>query len=310
MAAMESIDIAIVGGGPAGLTAGLYAARARRRVVLWEGAVLGGQIAMAGRVENYPGFVEGIDGPELSLRMHEQAERDGMETRYAPVSAIERDGTRYVLRTDGEPVAADAVIVTVGGERRRLDVPGEAEFEGRGVSYCASCDAHFFAGQDVAVAGGGDAALDEALVAAEHASKVSIIHRSDLRATRVLQERVAVHPRIELASNTAVAAATGSDAGLSALELSDLRDGTVRTLPVSGLFVFIGQSPATGLLSGLLRLDAGGHAPVDAWMATELPGLYCAGEARAHSARQVVTAAGDGATAAIAADRYLSDRST
>ena len=305
---MDEVEIAIVGGGPAGLTAALYATRARRRTALWEGGVLGGQIAMTSVVENYPGFPGGVEGPELALAMHEQAERFGLETRYDPVEALRRDGDAYLVENGGEPVRARSAIVTTGGERRRLAVPGEEELIGRGVSFCATCDAHFFVDRPVAVVGGGDAALDEALFAARHTAKVFVVHRRDrLRATRILQERAEAEPKIEIVRNAVVERVLGSE-GVEALALRDTATGAQRELTVSAAFVFIGQSPSTALVGGLLDLDAGGHAPVNAWMETALPGLFCAGQARAQSARQVVTAAGDGATAAIRADNYLRER--
>ena len=308
---MDELEIAIIGGGPAGLTAGLYAARARRRSMLWEGGVLGGQIAMASVVENYPGFPGGVGGPELALAMHEQAERAGLQTRYEPVRALRREGSAFVVESSGGAVRARCAIVTVGGEHRKLGVPGEEELTGHGVSSCATCDAHFFVGRPVAVIGGGDAALDEALFATRYASRVHVVHRREvLRASAVLQERAAAEPKIAFERNAVVERVLG-DGEVSGLALRDLASGAsggARELAVSAAFVFIGQDPATAPLDGLLDLDAGGHAPVNAWMETGLPGLFCAGEARAGSARQVVTAAGDGATAAIAADRYLRER--
>jgi thioredoxin reductase (NADPH) len=306
---MADLEIAIVGGGPAGLTAGLYATRARRRTVLFEGGVLGGQIAMAGTVENYPGFPDGVEGPELALAMHEQAERFGLETRYEPVQAVRREGEAFVIETASEAMRARAAIMTVGGEHRPLGVPGEERLFGKGVSFCASCDAHFFEGQPVAIVGGGDAALDEALFATRYASRVHVVHRGEaFRAAAVLQERAAAEPRIALERGTVVERVLGDEA-VGGLAIRELATDRPRELDVRAVFVFIGQEPATAPLRGLIELDAGGHAPVDAWMQTSIAGLFCAGEARADSARQVVTAAGDGATAAIAADRYLRARS-
>ena len=307
---MDEIEVAIVGGGPAGLAAALYATRAGRRSVLFEGSMLGGQIAMTGLVESYPGFPEGVEGPELALAMHEQAERFGLKTRYARVQHLAKDEDGFALETSEGPVRARAVIVTSGGERRRLGVPGEDTLEGSGVSYCATCDAHFFAGQPVAVVGGGDAALDEALFAARHASRVYVVHRrGELRAAHILQERARAEPKIELVSHSRAIRVLGSGE-VEGLELRDARSEERRSLAVAAVFVFVGQTPNTGIFEGLVDLDGGGHAPVDAWMQTSVPGLFCAGEARAQSARQIVSVAGDGATAAIAADRYLSPTAT
>lgn len=305
---MEELEIAIIGGGPAGLTAGLYAARARRRTVLFAGGVLGGQIATAGLVENYPGFPHGIQGPELALAMQEQAERFGLETRYELVSRLVRDGESYVLETDSGRVRARAVIVTAGADPNRLGVPGEEELVGKGVSYCATCDAAFFADQAVAVIGGGDAALDEALFATRFASTVTIIHRRDhLRASQILQERARASAQIEFVWDTVVDRING-EREVASLTLHNVLTGAVSELAVSGVFIFVGQTPNSGFLGDLLELDPGGHAPVNLWMETAQPGLFVAGDVRIDAARQLVSAAGDGATAAIRADHYLSGR--
>ncbi|MDA0365441.1 MAG: thioredoxin-disulfide reductase [Chloroflexi bacterium] len=302
----EEIDIAIIGGGPMGLTAALYAARARRRTVVWEGGVLGGQIASTSTVENYPGFPDGVDGFELAQAMHTQAERFGAETRYERVAALEPHGDRWLLTTEtGTRVIAKAVIVSAGAEPNKLGVPGEAEYAGRGVSYCATCDAAFFADEEVAVVGGGDAALDEALFTARFASKVFVLHRRDrLRASALLQERARANERIEFVWNTVIDEVRG-DERVRSLLLRDVTSGLQRELPVTGLFVFIGQTPNSQLVRGLVDLDAGGHATVNHWMETERPGLFVGGDVRADSSKQVVSAAGDGATAAIRADHFI-----
>ncbi|MFN8585126.1 MAG: thioredoxin-disulfide reductase [Dehalococcoidia bacterium] len=308
MTTNERIDIAIVGGGPAGLAAGLYAARALRRTVLWERGVIGGQIATTSTVENYPGFAEGVNGLDLALAMRQQAERFGLETRYEAISELRRAGDGFILASAEGEVPARAVIVTAGAEAIRLGVPGEAELTGRGVSYCATCDAAFFRDVPVAIVGGGDAAIDEALFTTRYASKVYLIHRRDeLRASKVLQERAFASSKIELIWNTVVERVDG-EAAVESLQLRDVRTGERRSLPVAAMFVFVGQRPASELLRGLTRLDAGGHAIVNEWMETDVPGLFAAGDIRAQSARQLVTAAGDGVTAAIRAERYLAER--
>lgn len=305
---MERIDIGIVGGGPAGLAAGLYAARALRRTVLWERGLIGGQIATTSTVENYPGFPEGVNGLDLALAMRQQAERFGMETRYEAVTGLRADLDGFVLATDGGQVHARAVIVTAGAEPVRLDVPGEVELTGRGVSYCATCDAAFFRDVPVAIVGGGDAAIDEALFTTRYASKVYVIHRRDeLRASKVLQQRALASPKIEFIWDTVVERVNG-ESNVESLELRNVRSGERRTLPVAAMFVFIGQRPASELLGGLTSLDAGGHVEVNEWMETEVPGLFAAGDLRSQSARQLVTAAGDGVTAAIRAEHYLAER--
>ena len=306
---MESAyEIAIIGGGPAGLTAGLYAARATRRTVCFEQKVTGGQIALTSRVENYPGFVDGVNGYDLAQQMEAQAERYGLEMRYEPVTALRRDGERYQLSTDDGEVAANAVILTAGADYTRLGIPGEERLTGRGVSYCATCDAAFFKDQVVAVVGGGDAALDEGFFVSRYASKVHLIHRRDsLRAGRILQERAFANPRFEFVWDTVLTSIEG-ETEVSGVRTHNLRTGEAALLDVAAVFIFIGQHPNSQLLNGLAPLDAGGHVVVDLWMQTSAPGLFAAGDIRAESSRQVVSSAGDGATAAIAADRYLQER--
>ena len=304
----RDIDIAIIGGGPTGLTAGLYGARARRRTVLWDGGVLGGQIATTGLVENYPGFPDGIEGFELGMAMHRQAEKFGLETRYERAEALRRQGAYYLLDSASGTDRARAVIVSAGADYNKLGIPGEAELTGKGVSYCATCDAAFFEGETVAVVGGGDSALDEGLFVARYASKVYVVHRRhELRAARILQERAFANPKMEFIWDTVVERVNGDDA-VTSLALRNVVSGEVSELPVAGLFIFIGQTPNSGLLRGLVPLDAGGHAYVNLWMETALPGLYAAGDVRIDAAKQVVSAAGDGATAAIRADQYIAHR--
>jgi thioredoxin reductase (NADPH) len=304
---MEQIDIAIIGGGPAGLAAGLYAARALRRTVLWERELLGGQIATTSEVENYPGFPEGVNGLDLATAMLRQAERFGMETRYEAVTGLRREDGQFVLTTDGGDVRARAVIVTAGAEPNKLGVPGEAEFVGKGVSYCATCDAAFFKDVEVAIVGGGDAAMDEALFTTRYASKVHVIHRRDeLRASKILQERAFAAPKIDFIWDTVVERVNGNGA-VSSLELRNVKTGERSELPVAAMFVFIGQTPNSELLRDLVPLDAGGHARVNLYMETEVPGLFVAGDVRADAVKQLVTAAGDGATAAIRAEHYIAE---
>jgi thioredoxin reductase (NADPH) len=308
MKEMEEIDIAIIGGGPAGLAAGLYAARALRRTVLWERELLGGQIATTSEVENYPGFPEGVNGLDLALAMQKQAERFGMETRNEAVTELRRDeGGQFVLTTDSGEVRAKAVIVTAGAEPNKLGIPGEAEFVGKGVSYCATCDAAFFKDVEVAIVGGGDAAMDEALFTTRYASKIHVIHRRDeLRASKILQERAFAEPKIEFTWDTVVERVNGNGA-VASLELRNVKTGERSELPVAAMFVFIGQTPNSELLRDLVPLDAGGHARVNLFMETEVPGLLVAGDVRADAVKQLVTAAGDGATAAIRAERYIAE---
>ena len=303
----KEYDVLIAGGGPAGLAAGLYGARARRRTVLLEKGVIGGQISLTERVENYPG-VESIGGFDLAQTMLRQAESYGLETGAAEVLGLERIDDLWVVKTSEGDYRAKAVIITSGADYNRLDVPGEERLTGRGVSYCATCDAAFFAGQEVVVVGGGDSALDEGMFAARHVAKVYLIHRrAELRAGRILQERAFADPKFEFVWNTVVTEVLGEDQVVG-VRLRDLPSGEERVLPVAGVFVFIGHHPNTTYLRGLVRMDEGGHIVVNEWMETDQPGLFAAGDARQNSARQVVAAAGDGATAAIAAERYISSR--
>lgn len=300
-------DIAIVGAGPAGLSAALYAARARRRTLIIERKVTGGQIALTAEVENYPGF-DNINGFDLAEKMHKQAEKYGAETAYADVTAVEQDGDMHVVRTTEGDYRAKAVIITGGADYNKLGVPGEERLTGYGVSYCATCDAAFFKDEVVAVVGGGDAAMDEGLFVARYASKVYIIHRrAELRASAILQERAFAEPKVEFIWNTVVEEIAG-DAAVKTAKLKDVVTGERRDLDVAAVFVFIGLTPNTAYLRGKLRMDEGGHIFVNEWMETDIPGLFAAGDIRAHSARQVVSSAGDGATAAIRADHYISDR--
>jgi thioredoxin reductase (NADPH) len=300
-------EIVIVGGGPAGLAAGLYAARATRRTLLIERKAPGGQIALTGAVENYPGFVDGINGFDLGMQLHRHAEKYGMETEYGEVTALRRDAGRFLLDTDQGTIVARAVILAGGADYNRLGVPGEERLTGRGVSYCATCDAAFFKGAEVAVVGGGDAALDEGLFVTRYASRVHLIHRRDqFRASGILQARVFANPTIAVTWDTIVTEVLGEES-VTGVRLRHVKTGQERVLPVEAVFIFIGQTPNTGWLRGLLELDRGGHVPVNLWMETAIPGLFAVGDIRADSARQVVSGAGDGATAAVRADHYLSE---
>jgi thioredoxin reductase (NADPH) len=307
---MHEYDIAIIGGGGAGLTAALYAARARRATVLFEQLVPGGQIATTGPVENFPGFpAGGINGLELSERMEQQAREFGTDfVHEAATSLSRRDDGSFDIATESDEYHARAVIVTAGAAYNHLGVPGEDAFVGRGVSYCATCDGAFFAGQDVVVVGGGDAALDEAEFLTRYASHVTVIHRRDtLRASALLQQRAFANPKISFAWDTVVESIEGGR-GVERAIVRNLKTAAKSEIQAAAVFIFIGQTPNTGLLTGLVPIDAGGHAIVDLRMRTQVPGLFAAGDVRTLSARQLITAAGDGATAAINADHWLSSQ--
>jgi thioredoxin reductase (NADPH) len=299
-------DIVIVGAGPAGLAAGLYAGRARRRTLLIERKVTGGQISLTSDVENYPG-IDRINGVELAQRMHEQASKYGLETAYSDVTAVDQSGGIHILRTTEGDIAAKAVILAGGADYNRLGVPGEQRLTGHGVSYCATCDAAFFRDRIVAVVGGGDAAMDEGLFVARFAKKVHVIHRRDaLRASAIMQERAFAEPKLEFTWNTVVEEILGADE-VTGVRLRNLRTGDASTLDTAAVFVFIGMTPNTAYLREKLPVDAGGHILVNEWMETPTAGLFAAGDIRANSARQLATAAGDGVTAAIRADHYITD---
>ena len=301
-------DVVIIGAGPAGLSAGLYAARARRKTVLIEKNVTGGQVAVTAVIENYPGIHE-INGFDLGQQMQTQAEKYGMEMSYAAVQSItpQSDGRHLVKVDDGNEYLAKAVIVTAGADYNRLGIPGEDRLTGYGVSYCATCDAAFFKDMDTVVVGGGDSALDEGLFVTRYASKVTVVHRRDeLRAGAYLQERAFSEPKMDFIWDTVVEEVQG-DKEVESLKLRNLKTGDVSTFPAKAMFVFIGHTPNSSFLEGLLNMDAGQHVIVNDWMETNVPGIFAAGEIRTNAARQVITSAGDGATAAIRADHYITD---
>ena len=300
-------DVVIIGGGPAGLTAGLYTARAKQRSLLINKGVVGGIITEAAQVDNYPGFPEGISGLELGELMHKQATKYGLKTITAEVTAIElQEGQKVVKTTEGNFVAR-AVIIASGSDRQKLGIPGEKEFTGKGVSYCATCDASFFKEQPVAVVGGGDAAIDEALHLAKFASKVIVIHRRDrLRATAILQERTSAEPKIEFRWNSVVEAVEGKDF-VERLRLRQVISNEKSVLRVAGIFVSIGLKPDTDYLKDVLPLDATAHIITNEKMETEIAGIFAAGDIRAGSIRQAIAAAGDGATAAFYAKKFIGE---
>ncbi|MFH0846768.1 MAG: thioredoxin-disulfide reductase [Chloroflexota bacterium] len=300
-------DAIIIGGGPAGLTAGIYLARDRFKSLLIEKALIGGQITMAEVVENFPGFPEGVSGLELTELMHKQGTKYGLETLMTEVSGLEiKDKDRLVKTTSGDFLTR-AVIIASGAARSRLGVPGESEFMGRGVSYCATCDGAFFRDKKVAVVGGGNVAVSEALHLTRFASKVTVIHRrSELRAGRLLQERAFAEPKIEFSWNSVVERIYGDDF-VRGLDLRQVKTGETSKLSLDGVFVAIGLKPETEYVKGILELNEGGHIITDETMATEVPGIFACGDVRHNSARQAIAAAGDGATAAIYAAKYLAE---
>ncbi|WP_297058510.1 thioredoxin-disulfide reductase [Thermosulfurimonas sp.] len=307
----RGLDLVIVGGGPAGLTAYIYAARARLRTLLVEKFSPGGQILNTDRVENYPGFPEGISGAELMERFLAQARNLGLEPLLDEATGLTQDGDLYLVHLgSGETLVSPTVIVATGAGPKRLGVPGERELTGKGVSYCATCDGPFFRDEVVAVVGGGNTAVQESVFLTRFARKVYLIHRRDqLRATRILQERAFADPKIEFVWNSVVTEILGEDK-VQGVRIKNVRTGEERVLEVGGVFIFIGIRPHTEWLEGVLALDEGGFIITDAEMRTSLPGVFAAGDVRAKSCRQIVTAVGDGATAAYMAELYLLERRT
>ncbi len=300
-------DLVIVGGGPAGLTAGLYAARAMLRAVLIEKGAVGGQVLLTDWVDNYPGFPEGISGFELIDKMAAQAARFGLATRLGAVTAMELGGpVKRLVLEDGGDITCRAVIIATGARPRQLGVPGEEEFTGRGVSYCATCDGPFYRGQEVAVVGGGNTAVEEAIFLTRFAAKVHVIHRrNELRATRILQEEAFANPKIAFVLDSRVQRVRGGAQGVEGVDIRH-NDGTERFLPVTGVFMLIGTRPNNDMLPlAELGADAQGFIPTDGEMRTRLAGVMAAGDIRSKAVRQVVTAAGEGAVAVLAAEEYL-----
>lgn len=302
------IDIAVVGGGPAGLTAALYAARAGRSVTVFEGNSFGGQITLSPLVENYPGMAQ-ISGMELGDRMYVQAEQAGAALSFSGVETIQRTDTgTFLLTTEDGPVEARAVIYAAGAVPRHLELPEEEALVGRGVSYCALCDGAFFANQDVAVAGGGNTALEDALYLSERCRTVTLIHRRDtFRAESALVERAKNTKNLTVVTRAQITELCAQDGSLTGLVLRK-QDGTTKTLAVSGLFVAFGRVPDTAPLSGLAARDEQGYLLTDDQLQTQTPGLFAAGDCRRKQVRQLTTAVSDGTVAAISACRYLGNR--
>ena len=298
-------DIVVIGGGLAGLTAGLFATRYGRATLVLESLVPGGHLVNVERIEDFPGFPAGVAGYDLGPLAQEQAEQQGAQFQVAEVEALEPDGRDWRVEAGQESFRAGAVIVAAGSRLKDLGVPGEAELRGRGISHCATCDGPLFAGRVVGVAGGGDAALQEALTLAGHAARVILLNATaGFSGQQTYRRRVAAQPNVEVRHNVAVQEVLG-DGVLTGARLRDVTTGAESQVELAGLFVYAGFEPNTAFLRGRLRLAAGGRVPTDTWMRTELRGVFAAGDVRQDAAGHAITAAGDGATAAIAAHRYL-----
>lgn len=304
----KNYDIVIVGGGPGGLTAGLYGARAKRKTVVLEKYLPGGQIANTEEVEDYPGF-ESISGAELATKMAEHAKKFGLEIESEEVVEVYIDGDDRVVRcASGAVYRAKAVILSTGGSPVKLDVPGEKEYAGKGVSYCAICDGPFFRDQVIAVVGGGDAAVEEASFLTKFGSKVYIIHRRDkLRAQKIIQQRAFDNPKVEVIWDSVVESVNGDSKQVTDLLLKNVKTSEKSTLKVGALFVFIGFRPNSDITREALRKDQGGYILTDEKMETSIKGIYACGDVRAQLVRQITNAVGDGTTAAVAAEKYFEE---
>ena len=299
------VKVLVLGSGPAGLSAALYAARAELAPVVLTGIQLGGQAALTYTVENYPGFPEGVGGPQLGELFQKQAEHFGARVEFDSAHEVDLSKRPFKVTTDTGEYLADTLIVTTGASSNQLGIPGESDLTGRGVSYCATCDGWFFKDKKVVVVGGGDSALEEGLFITRYASTVTIIHRrSELRASPVLQKRANEHPKINFIWNTVVTEVLGTDK-VEALRLKNVRTGEETILETDGVFIFIGHTPNTQIFQGQLEMDKLGYLKVDEKMQTSKPGVFAGGEVADPHFRQVVTSAGMGAAAAIQATRFL-----
>jgi thioredoxin reductase (NADPH) len=306
MSPEKSYDVIIIGGGPAGLTAGIYTARARLSTLLIEKMAVGGQIINALMVENYPGYKNGVSGVELTMDMHEQATKFGLETLSDEVTGIKVEGDKKIVTTSQGDFFAKALIIAGGAEYQKLGAPGEKEYTGKGVSYCATCDGAFYRDKVVAVLGGGDTAVTDALELTKFASKIYLVHRRhELRATKILQEKLLANAKIQPVWDTVVEEVAG-DKFVQKLKIKNTVTNVRSELVVSGVFVAVGTKPSTAYLKGLVNLDAGGSVIVNDRMETSVPGIYAPGDIRSGSIKQVVSAAGDGAVAGVNAGEYIS----
>ncbi len=299
------VMVLILGSGPAGLAAALYAARAELEPVVLTGIQLGGQAALTYTVENYPGFPDGVGGAQLGELFQKQAERFGARVEFDSANEVDLSQRPYLVKTDTGEYLAETLIIATGASSNQLKVSGEGELTGRGVSYCATCDGWFFKDKKVVVVGGGDSALEEGLFITRYASSVTIVHRRDaLRAGPLLQKRATEHPKMNFVWNTVVSEVLGTDK-VEALRLQDVHTGQETILETDGVFIFIGHTPNTQIFKGQLEMDSLGYLKIDDKMQTSKPGVFAGGEAADPHFRQVVTSAGMGAAAAIQATRFL-----
>ncbi|MCA9937321.1 MAG: thioredoxin-disulfide reductase [Anaerolineales bacterium] len=306
---MNKERVIVIGSGPAGLTAALYTARANLNPLVIVGSQLGGQISLTYEVENYPGFPEGTTGPELVEMMQKQAERFGTRYEYDEVVAVDfNNGSPFYIKTHNKEFMAEAVIVTAGASPRRLGIPGEEAYIGRGVSYCATCDGFFFRGKDVVVVGGGDSALEEGLFLTKFANNVRIVHRRDeLRAGPMLQKRAQANDKLSFVWDTVVDEIAGNGV-VQQLKTTNVKTGEKGQLDTDGVFIFIGHYPNSKFLEGQLAMDEHGYVITDELMRTSVPGVFAAGEIQDAVYRQIATSVGQGCAAAMQTEKWLSER--
>jgi thioredoxin reductase (NADPH) len=298
-------EVIIIGGGPAGLTAGLYTSRSRIRTLLIEVGLLGGQMTTTDLIDNYPGFPQGIVGDELSRLMEDQAKRFGLELVSENVVEVKLEGDKKVVKTEEGSYLCEALIICTGTEYRKLGVPGEKEFAGKGVSYCATCDGAFFRDGQVVLVGGGDSALTEALYLTRFVKELKIVHRRDaFRGAKIYQERIFANPKIKLLWNSVIQEIKGDSVVRSVL-VRNVKTEDVTEHQIEGVFLFVGLIPRTQFLRGLVRVDEEGYIPTDENGETSVKGIFAAGDCRKKLLRQIATAVGDGATAAFAVEKFL-----
>ncbi|MEA2081313.1 MAG: thioredoxin-disulfide reductase [Elusimicrobiota bacterium] len=304
---MDQYDVIIIGGGPAGLACGLYLARARMKTLLIEEVGLGGQAVLTDEIENYPGFPSGIKGNELTEKLKEQAEKFGLVIDYGKVKEIKKNLKSWEAATNQKKREALSVIIATGAKPKKLDIPGEDEFRGKGVSYCATCDGAFFRDKDIVVVGGGDTAVEEALFLTRFGKKVILIHRRNrLRAAKVLQERAQANDKIEFVWDSIPLQILGNQQ-VEAVKIKNVKTGKESEISCQGIFVFVGLIPNTDFLGGLVELDERGYVITDDEMKTSREGVFACGDCRKKLLRQVVTACGDGAVAAFSSQKYAEE---
>lgn len=303
----EHLKTLIIGSGPAGLSAALYAARAELEPLVLTGQELGGQVSITHIVENYPGFPEGVGGPELTQLFQKQAERFGARVVFDTATEVDFSKRPFNVKTYSGSYTADSVIISTGASPRNLHIPGEKEFTGKGVSYCGTCDGFFFKDKEVVVVGGGDSAMEEGNFLTRFANKVTVVHRrGELRASAILEQRARENPKMDFIWDTVIEKITGNGT-VDSVQLKNLKSGEQQEFSTDGVFIFIGHLPNTGIFKGQLDMDPAGYLKVNAYMETNVPGVYAAGEVADPHFRQVITSAGMGAAAAIQATRFLED---